>query len=91
MKLLSQDEIKMQLEDVEKWELDENAIKRDWTFQDFSEAMDFINMVAVICESHNHHPEIWNIYNRVTLRFFTHDVGGLYQKDFDIAREINKI
>jgi 4a-hydroxytetrahydrobiopterin dehydratase len=91
MKLLSNEEIKANLIEAEYWDLDGNTIKRNWDFQDFSEAMDFINMVAVICESHNHHPEIFNVYNRVSLRFFTHDVGGLTEKDFRIAMEINKI
>jgi 4a-hydroxytetrahydrobiopterin dehydratase len=91
MALLSQDKIEIYLRELDSWELDDNAIKREWVFQDFSEALDFINMVAVICESHNHHPEIRNVYNRVSLRFFTHDVGGLSEKDFDIAKEINKI
>jgi len=91
MMLLSEEEIKVKLEDAEHWELNENAIKRNWVFQDFSEAMDFINMIAVICESHDHHPEIYNVYNRVSLSFSTHDVGGLSEKDFNIAMEINKL
>lgn len=91
MRLLSEEEISTKLEDAEFWEYDGFAIKREWNFQNFSEAMDFINMVAVICESHNHHPEIFNVYNKVSLRFFTHDVGGLSDKDFRIAMEINKI
>jgi 4a-hydroxytetrahydrobiopterin dehydratase len=89
--LLSDEEIKVKLEDVEYWELDGKAIKRNWVFQDFSEALDFINMIAVICESHNHHPEIYNVYNRVSLSFSTHDIGGLSDKDFNIVAEINKL
>ena len=91
MVVLSEEELKAKLEDAEYWELDGKAIKRNWVFQDFSEAMDFINMIAVICESHNHHPEIYNVYNRVSLRFSTHDAGGLSEKDFNIVAEINKL
>jgi len=91
MRLLSDEEIKIKLNEAEYWNLDGKAIRRNWDFQNFSEAMDFINMVAVICESHNHHPEIINKYNQVSLRFYTHDVGGLSEKDFSIAMEINKI
>jgi 4a-hydroxytetrahydrobiopterin dehydratase len=48
-------------------------------------------MIAVICEAHNHHPELHNVYNRVSLRFNTHAAGGLTMKDFAIAAEINKL
>ena len=91
MKLLTKDEINSHLEFLDDWQLDGDAIKREWVFKDFSEAMDFINMIAVMAESHNHHPEIYNVYNRVTLRFNTHDAGGITEKDITIAKEINKL
>ncbi len=73
------------------WELDGDAIKKTWTFRDFKEAMSFINQVAELAERFNHHPELFNVYNRVTLRFTTHDAGGLTEKDFAIAREIDQL
>lgn len=91
MKVLSKEQIINHLESLDDWELDGDAIKREWIFKDFSEAMDFINMIAVMAENHNHHPEIWNVYNRVSLRFNTHDAGGITDKDITIAKEINKL
>jgi 4a-hydroxytetrahydrobiopterin dehydratase len=91
MQVLSEEQVKKHLETLDDWELDGDAIKRDWIFKDFSEAMDFINMIAVIAQNHNHHPEIYNVYNRVSLRFNTHDAGGITEKDIDIAKEINKL
>jgi 4a-hydroxytetrahydrobiopterin dehydratase len=91
MKVLTKQEINICLDSLDDWELDGDAIKREWTFKDFSEAMDFINMIAVMAENHNHHPEIFNVYNRVSLRFNTHDAGGITEKDFNIAKEINKL
>jgi 4a-hydroxytetrahydrobiopterin dehydratase len=91
MKKLSEQEINKHLESLDDWMLDGDAIKREMIFKDFSEAMDFINMIAVIAENHNHHPEIYNVYNRVTLRFNTHDAGGITEKDISIAKEINKL
>ena len=91
MNKLSDQEIKNHLESLDDWMLDGDAIKREWIFQDFVEAMDFINMIAVMAENHNHHPEIYNVYNRVTLRFNTHDAGGITEKDISIAKEINKL
>lgn len=91
MKVLTEEEINRYLESLDDWQLDGNAIKREWIFKDFSEAMDFINMIAVIAENHNHHPEIYNIYNRVSLRFNTHDVGGITEKDINIVKDIIKL
>lgn len=91
MKLLSEKEIKAQLKNLEYWERAKNTIKREWIFQDFSQAMDFINMIAIICEAHDHHPELHNVYNRVSLQFSTHSAGGLTMKDFAIAAEIDKL
>lgn len=91
MKLLSEEEIEANLAECEYWQRDSNAIKRDYTFQDFSEAMDFINMVAVISESHKHHPEIYVKYNQVSLRIYTHELGGLTEMDFSLALDIDKI
>jgi 4a-hydroxytetrahydrobiopterin dehydratase len=91
MKVLTEREIIKHLELLADWQLDGNAIKREWEFRDFIEAMDFINMIAVMAENHNHHPEIYNVYNHVTLRFNTHDAGGITEKDINIAKEINKL
>ena len=86
MKVLTEKEIIKHLEFLDDWEFDKNAIKREWIFKDFIEAMDFINMIAVMAENHNHHPEIFNVYNRVSLRFNTHDAGGVTEKDINIAK-----
>jgi len=91
MKVLLKKEINKYLESLDDWILDGKAIKREWIFKDFSEAMDFINIIAVMAENHNHHPEIYNVYNRVSLRFNTHDAGGITEKDIAIAKEINKL
>ena len=61
MKVLTEKEIIKHLELLDDWEFDKNAIKREWIFKDFIEAMDFINMIAVMAENHNHHPEIFNV------------------------------
>jgi len=91
MRLLSKEEINKHIDFLEEWQLDGDAIRREWIFKDFLEAMDFINTIAAIAENHNHHPEINNVYNRVSLRFNTHDAGGITEKDINIAKEINKL
>jgi 4a-hydroxytetrahydrobiopterin dehydratase len=91
LRVLTEIEINERLLDLDGWSLDQDAIKREWIFKDYSEAMDFINMVAVIAENQNHHPQLFNVYNRVSLRFNTHDAKGITEKDIDIARAIDKL
>jgi len=83
--------VENQLEQFPDWFLDENAICREWQFGDFKEALNFINLVARVAEEVNHHPEIRNIYNKVTLRLTTHEAGGITKKDFQTARRIDQI
>jgi 4a-hydroxytetrahydrobiopterin dehydratase len=91
MKVLSEIELNERLLELDGWTHDQDAIKREWIFKDYSEAMDFINMVAVIAENKNHHPQLFNVYNRVSLRFSTHEADGITEKDIDIAKAINKL
>ena len=88
---LTNEQINEKLNQLKDWYLDKDSIRRDWEFKDFIEAIGFLNKVAVISEKHNHHAEIFNIYNKVSLRFNTHDAGGITDKDFKIALDINKL
>ena len=62
------------------------AITREFTFADFTEAFAFMAQVALVAERSNHHPEWFNVYNRVDVTLTTHDAGGLTQRDVDLAR-----
>jgi 4a-hydroxytetrahydrobiopterin dehydratase len=53
--------------------------------------MVFINKVAELAEEQDHHPELFNVYNKVVLKFSTHDAGGLTTRDFRIARDIDRL
>ena len=89
MKKLSQEDVRKELNSIPDWYLDKDALRRDWQFTDFKEALKFINLVGTIAEKHNHHPELINVYNKVTLRFNTHDAGGITEKDFIVVRAID--
>ena len=72
------------------WEREGEAIVRDWTFADFSEAMAWVNRIAELAEEANHHPDILvHDWNKVRLKLSTHSVGGLTQGDLDMARRID--
>lgn len=91
MTLLNLDEIKIHLSEFHGWNFIDNAIEKEWIFTDFKEALQFINKIGAIAEKHNHHPELYNVYSKVRLRFNTHDKGGITETDFKIAREIDSI
>ena len=91
MQQLSQQAIQEKLQLINGWELDGNGIKKEWRFKDFKEAMLFINKVAELADSQDHHPELFNVYNTVQIRYSTHDAGGLTEKDFRIATDIDGI
>jgi 4a-hydroxytetrahydrobiopterin dehydratase len=73
------------------WSLRGNVIARRLRFVDFADAMHFVNKVARLAEAANHHPDITISYNKVRLALTTHDEGGLTEKDFKLARKINKL
>ena len=88
-KLLTEAEIAGRLGEVPKWTRLGNAITRSWEFEDFAEALAFINKVGALAEGMNHHPDIVNSWNKVTLTLTTHDRGGLTDLDFELAKKID--
>ena len=62
-----------------------DAISRKFTFKDFNEAFGFMARAALIAEKLDHHPEWFNVYNKVEVTLSTHDAGGVTQKDIDLA------
>ena len=91
MQKLSAAEIPIRLKKLDRWDWDGDSIKKDWVFSDFRAALQFINLVGDLAEDNNHHPEIMNTYNRVSLKLSTHDVGGLTERDFILAAKIDKL
>jgi 4a-hydroxytetrahydrobiopterin dehydratase len=65
------------------------AVARSFQFRDFNEAWGFMNRVALLAESQNHHPDWSNVWNRVRIELSTHDAGGLTDNDVKLARAIN--
>ena len=78
------------LDGLPDWDYDEarDAIRRTFTFADFSEAFAFMTRVALLAEKANHHPEWSNVWNRVEITLTTHDAGGLSGRDVEIAEAI---
>lgn len=88
---LSSDEIRKALAGHPGWSLHEDSIKREFAFKDFTEAMGFVNHVAELAEEASHHPDIDIRWNQVTLALSTHSEGGLTEKDFSLAGQIDAL
>ena len=88
---LSREDIARRLQSLHGWALDGNAIKKQYTFRDFPEAVRFVDRLAPIAEAADHHPEILIAYKRVTLTYSTHSEGGLTDKDFDGAAAADRL
>lgn len=73
------------------WSLKNNKLHREFIFNDFISAFGFMTQVALIAERSNHHPEWCNIYRQVTVNLTTHEANGISNKDFQLAREIDRI
>ena len=85
MALLKPEEIAEGLKNLEGWSLEGKTIKKQFTFQDFPEAVLFVSALVPGAEDADHHPDIEIHYKRVILSYTTHDSGGLTEKDLEGA------
>lgn len=86
---LDHDAIQEELETLDGWELVDDKLHKSFTFDDFVAAFGFLAKVALHAERANHHPEITNVYDSVTIDLTTHDVGGISDRDVQMARTID--
>lgn len=81
------------LDQLADWDFDDarDALTRQFLFADFSEAFGFMTRVAMLAEVQDHHPEWFNVWNRVDILLTTHDAGGLSARDVKMARAIDAL
>ena len=88
---LSPAEIESRLSAHPDWTVVDGKLHRELRFDDFVGAFAFMTAIALAAESRNHHPEWFNVYNQVRIDLATHDAGGITEKDFDLATEIDRL
>ncbi len=90
---LNNEQLSSALEQLPEWQKMENrdAICRTFRFGDFSEAFGFMTRAALIAEKLDHHPEWFNVYNRVEVTLATHDAGGITELDIELAGAMEKL
>lgn len=89
--LLTEKEIRENLSGLKGWRQEGNEITKVYEFDNFVESMGFTSKVAILAERANHHPDILVQYSKVTLTLSTHSEGGLTEKDFSLAKEIEGV
>lgn len=88
--LLSDIAIQRELGGLPGWSRKGDVLTRTYQFRNFNESIDFVNRVADLAESANHHPDIDIRYSKVTLGLSTHDSGGITGMDIDLAKAIDE-
>jgi 4a-hydroxytetrahydrobiopterin dehydratase len=91
MAVLGDDEIETRLAQLDGWERDGDAIKRQFKFEDFQASVDFVNRITPVAEDMNHHPDISISWNTVDLTLSTHSEGGITGNDFELATQIDSL
>ena len=83
---LTESEIHSALKDLKDWTLAQGKLHREYKFADFVHAFGFMAISAIAIEKMNHHPEWFNVYNKVSVDLTTHDAGGVTAKDVELAK-----
>ena len=88
---LSEQEIQQQVAKLEGWKVVDGKVNKTFEFENFVQAFGFMTRVAMEAEKMNHHPEWFNVYNRVRIDLMTHDVGGISNYDIKLAKIIDRV
>jgi 4a-hydroxytetrahydrobiopterin dehydratase len=91
MAVLSQQDLEAHLSKLEGWSVLDGKLHKQFQFPDFVSAFGFMTSLALVSEAMGHHPEWFNVYNRVTVDLTTHDAGGITMKDINWAERANAI
>ncbi|HEX4536115.1 MAG TPA: 4a-hydroxytetrahydrobiopterin dehydratase [Candidatus Acidoferrum sp.] len=90
-KKLTEIEVKERLSEAAGWKLQGGKLHRAFECKDFVAAFGNMTRVALVAEAMNHHPEWFNVWNKVVIDLNTHSVGGISELDFKLAGKINEI
>jgi 4a-hydroxytetrahydrobiopterin dehydratase len=88
---LSDMELFNKLGDLSGWSVVDGKLHKDYRFDTFVEAFGFMSRVALIAEKLNHHPEFQNVYNQVGIDLVTHELGGISERDIELASRIDRL
>ena len=87
---LSDEQIQTALQDLEGWSVVDGKLHKEFQFSDFNEAFGFMARASMHIEKMNHHPEWFNVYNKVEVTLATHTASGVTEKDIDLATAMDR-
>ena len=88
---LSDDQIKEELKELQGWQLVNGKLHKEFQFKDFNQAFGFMTRAALHAEKMDHHPEWFNVYNKLKVDLMTHDAGGITENDVKLAKILNSL
>jgi 4a-hydroxytetrahydrobiopterin dehydratase len=88
---LSQQDIADELKNLPGWSIVNEKLHKEFQFDSFNQAFGFMTRAAMEIEKMNHHPEWFNVYNRITVELTTHDAGGITKNDVNLAKILNSL
>ena len=88
---LSETEIQEILKELSGWTVVNGKLHKEMEFTDFTQAWQFMTTAVVEIEKMNHHPEWFNVYNKLVIDLMTHDAGGITENDVNLAKHLDKI
>jgi 4a-hydroxytetrahydrobiopterin dehydratase len=88
---LSQIDIEEELKKLPGWSVVNEKLHKEFQFESFNQAFGFMTRSAMEIEKMNHHPEWFNVYNRITIELTTHDAGGITKNDVNLAKILNSL
>jgi len=91
MMKLSSEQISEELKNLPGWSVKEEKLHKDFEFGDFNQAFGFMTRAAMHIEKMNHHPEWFNVYNKLSVDLMTHDAGGITENDIQLAKILNSL
>lgn len=86
---LSEEQIREELSGLKGWSVANGKLHKDYTFDNFVDAFGFMCKAAIHIEKMNHHPEWFNVYNKISIDLVTHDAGGITQNDIALAKTLD--
>ena len=86
IKKATEQDIQTAIDELGSWTVDGGKLHREYRFGDFVQAFGFMTQAALLAERVDHHPEWFNVYNRVVVDLTTHEVGGITERDIELAR-----
>ena len=88
---LSSEQIQSELQNLSGWSLVDGKLHKEFQFEDFIQAFGFMTRAAIHAEKMNHHPEWFNVYNKLKVDLMTHDASGITENDIKLAKILNSL